>query len=369
MTMRGNRSGAATGAGVFIAIGLILLLVVAVGFFIVFDIVTIKGNQVGVQETWANGVLEEPLTPKTYIRWAGTTVTPYSVGLSVFTLEGEQAFQTQSSDRQDMHLSLKVQWRIDPAHVVNLHKTVGKGNSIEQTILLPVILRVVKDKATIQKAMDVYSGEGLVKLQQEIETTLADPKAELAKSGIIVTTFVLKNIALDPEYVKEIAATQIAIQKELRSVQEEKAAEAAAKVAKALAQADLNKKVVEAERDKQVAVLAAEAKSETAILQAEGEKKKTVLAAEGEKESGELKAASITAIGEATAKVETLKFTAFNAPGAETYAKIEVAKSMAVAFSGIKGYIPESMTIFSLGESFTKAVENAVKPTQGQAKQ
>lgn len=344
--------------------GGVALIVGTVLFFIMFDIVRIKGNETGVKEVWNGGVVNDPLPPGTYIIPAWQSVRTYNVGFNVYSMAKENAYLVQSSDSQDMHFSLQVQWRIDPLHVVNLHKTAGSVANIETVFIQPVLLKVVKNKATVQKAIDVYAGEGLVKLQLEIEKELSAPTGELAQNGVIVTNFVIEHNKLDPEYVKEITARQVAIVRELRAVQEEKAAQAVALVAKATAQADLNKAVVEAQRDKEVAVLAAEAKSETVILEAKGKKEQVVLAAEAEKESGELKAASIVAIGKATAEAETLKFTAFSAPGAETYAKIEIAKSMSAAFGNIKGYLPESMNIYTLGESFTKAVENIVKPAK-----
>lgn len=352
------------------AAGVLLLGLITV--LMMFDVVTIKGNQVGVKEDWWNGVLVDPLPPKTYFVWPWQRVQEYSTSIQVFVMndkspsDGEvnkgrhqDSYLVQSSDSQDMHLSLQVQWRIDPTHIIDIHKTVGPDN-IEEKLLRPTLLRVVKDEATTRQAIEAYSGEGLVSLQQSIEKDLNSDKGELRLHGIIVDSFVIEHIKLDEEYVKEIKARQVAIQKEKRSIQEEKAAQAEALNAKAMAQADLNKKVVEAERDKQVLVLAAEGENEKAILEAEAAAKKVVLAAQAKKDSGELEAASILALGTANAEAEKLKFTAYSAPGADVYAKIEIAKSMEGAFGNIKGYIPENMTIYTLGDSFMKAVENVV---------
>lgn len=352
----------------FVGIG---LLIATVFVFSAFDVVPIHGNQVGVKEHWWNGVQEDPLPPKTYFVWPWERIQPYSTSVQVFVMNDkaeddavggrkQDSYLVQSKDSQDMYLSLQIQWRIDPTHVVNLHKKIGP-KAIEELALRPTLLRVVKNKATMMEAIEAYAGSGLVMLQQEIEKELSDPKQELAQRGIVVDSFVIEHIRLDPDYVKEITARQIAIQKEQRSVQEEKAAQAEALKAKAVAQADLNKAVVEAERDKQVAVLKAEAENEKVILQAEADKKKLVLAAEAEKESGELKAQAIIAIGEATAKAETLKYKAYGEPGAETYARIQIAESMSKAFGNIKGYLPESMNVYTLGSSFMDAVENMVK--------
>jgi len=353
----------------FVGGGLLFLIVF---MFLAFDVVPIHGNQVGVKEHWWYGVQEDPLPPKTYFVWPWERIQPYSTSVQVFVMNDKSedgiadgrnhdSYLVQSKDSQDMRLSLQIQWRIDPTQVVNLHKKIGP-KAIEELALRPTLLRVVKNKATMMEAIEAYAGSGLVTLQQEIEKELSDPKQELAQRGIVVDSFVIEHIRLDPDYVKEITARQIAIQKEQRSVQEEKAAQAEALKAKAVAQADLNKAVVEAERDKQVAVLKAEAENEQVILAAEADKKKLVLAAEGEKESGELKAQAILAIGKATAESETLKYKAYGTPGAETFAKIQIANSMAKAFGNIKGYLPESMNVYTLGRSFTDAVENLVKP-------
>jgi regulator of protease activity HflC (stomatin/prohibitin superfamily) len=353
-----------TNVGKLIVAGVVFVMSVAV-FMFVFDTVTINGHSIGVKESWGGGVQENPLTPRTYFVMPWERVYVYPAGVQVFEMSDKEkvddSYLVQSSDSQDMHLSLQTQWHIDPLHVINLHKTVG-AKGIEERVLRPTLLTVVKNKATIKKALDAYSGAGLVSLQKEIEDELNDEDGDLRRRGIIVDNFVIEHIKLDSEYVKEITARQVAIQREMRAVQEEKAAQADALKAKAVAQSDLNKAVVEAERDKQVAVLKAEALNETAVLAAEAEKQKTVLAAEAEKESGELKAAAILAIGEAKAKAATLEYTAYGSPGAETYAKIQIAESMSKAFGNIKGYLPENMNVYTLGNSFTDAIENLVKP-------
>lgn len=351
----------------------VVLLVTLVTLVMAFDIVPIHGSEVGVKESWLGGVNSEPLTPRTYFVLPWERITPYSTAVNVFVMndktpsQGEEgtgrdqdSYLVQSKDSQDMHLSIQTQWRIDPEHVVNMHKTVGpKG--IEERLLRPTMLRVVKDEATLCDAIDAYSGQGLVELQQAIERDLNNPEGELRQKGIIVDSFVIEHIRLDPDYVKEITARQIAMQREIRAKQEEKAAMAESLKAKAEARSAYEKAVVDAERDKAVQVLAAEANNEQEILKAEAEAKKVVLAANAEKESGELKAAAMLAIGKAKAESEQLLFTAYSANGADTYARIQIAESMSKAFGNIKGYLPETMQVYTLGSSFTDAVDNVLK--------
>ena len=41
-----------------------LLVLLTIGFFVCFKITTIEGNQLGVLETWGNGVQETALSPE-----------------------------------------------------------------------------------------------------------------------------------------------------------------------------------------------------------------------------------------------------------------------------------------------------------------
>ena len=194
---------------------------------------------------------------------------------------------------------------------------------------------------------------------------------------MLIDNFVIENISLDPNYVEQIKLKQVAVQTRLRNIEETKAAEAAADRAKAVAQADYEKAIVEAKRDKdrgilnaerekQEAILAAEASAEQVELQAEAEKIRNVLEAEGKKEAGILEAQGILALGQAEAEATRLKLEAYISEGADSYVSIQVAGSMAEAFSGIKGYLPESMSVNLLAEQFDQGVSLLVNPSDSQ---
>jgi regulator of protease activity HflC (stomatin/prohibitin superfamily) len=194
-------------------IGIGVALVVLLGLtFITFDIATIKGNQIGIKETWSDGVVEETMTAKTYFLFPGFTqrVYIYDLGARVFVMndvpsdqekiaEGREldSYQVQSSEGQDMWVSLNVRWRIDPSKVIIIHKTMR--DNIEEKLLRPVVMRTVKDECTTRRAIDAYSGEGLVNLQKAIESRLVAADGELATNGIIVDNFVIEKIRLHPE--------------------------------------------------------------------------------------------------------------------------------------------------------------------------
>lgn len=363
------------------ATGLIIVALLLASIFIV-DIQTVEGNQLGVKETWADGVQDEPLQPKTYILFPGFTqkVFKYDMSSQVFVMNDQpdhtygdgrsrDSYLVQSSEGQDMRISLNVRWRRDPAFVVEQHKTVRAN--VEEKILRPEIMRIVKDSATTRTALEAYAGEGLVQLQSEISRMLMSPEAELRKRGVIVENFVIEHIGLDPAYIEQIKARQVAVQERLRAIEETRAAEARADRAKAEAQAAYEKAVVDARRDKEVGILSAQKLAEQQVLDAtaaarrvelaaEADRIRNVLAATGEQEAALLRAQAIEALGQAEAEATRLKLSAYSAEGSEAFVRIEVAKSMADAFKGIQGYLPQDMTINLLGDSFLRAVESLV---------
>lgn len=361
--------------------GIILIALLVASVFIV-DITTVEGNEIGVKETWDGGVISEPLQPKTYVLFPGFTqkVFKYDMSSQVFVMndqpdatygEGRRrdSYLVQSSEGQDMRISLNIRWRRDPAFVVDMHKTV-RGN-VEEKILRPELMRVVKDKATTRTALDAYSGEGLVKLQSDISGALMAADSDLRKRGVIVENFVIEHIGLDPAYVEQIKARQVAVQERLRAIEETRAAEAKADRAKAEAQAAFEKAVVDAKRDKEVGILSAQKLAEQQVLDAqaaakrvefaaEADKNRNVLAAQGEQEAALLRAQAIEALGKAEAEATRLKLSAYSAVGSEAFVRIEVAKSMSDAFKNIDGYLPQDMTVNLLSDSFLRAVEAVV---------
>lgn len=351
----------------------IVLVVALVVTLMTFKVVTIDGNQLGIKETWSGGVQTDIMQPKTYFLFPGwsQTVYKYDAASQVFimndkpsSVEGKHsvgrekdAYLVQSQEGQDMKISLNLRWRLDPAKLVSIHKTVREA--VEEKIIRPVVMRVVKDEATRMKAIDAYSGEGLVKLQATIQTALTGTGegAELKERGVIVENFVIEHIELDPLYIVEIKGKQIATQKTLRSKEEQIAAEAAALVAKAMAQADLNKMVVEAERDAKVMVLKATAEQEKQVLAAKGQQQQLLLEAEGKKGAMIATAEGTLAMGKAEAQAKELLLKAYAVQGADAWVKVEVSKNLGTAFAGIKGYLPEKMTINTFTDNFLKGLD------------
>lgn len=365
-----------------IVLGIVGIAVVVV-FFQLFSVTIIHGNELGVKETWSGGVSPEVFQPKTYFLTPGQHIIAYDASSKVFVMNdktpsgGEKgtgrekdAYLVQSLEGQEMHISLNLRWHLDPTKLIQIHKTVRQD--IEDKLIRPVVMRVVKDEATRMKAMDAYSGTGLVDLQKSIENALAGNDAteskELRERGVVVENFVIEHIRLDDKYLDEIKGKQIATLKAQRSAMEQTAADAQALVAKSLAQADYNKQVVEAERDAKMKVTAATASSEQAVIaakaaasaavaQAEASQKTQVLEAEGKKMAMIATAEGTLAMGKAEAQAKELLLRAWAVPGADSFVKVEVSKQLGTAFSNIKGYLPSDMKVNLMTDNFVKAVD------------
>lgn len=338
------------------------VLAVTVLLILLFDWKHIQGNEFGIKETWSQGVVTNTYSPGWYLLKPGETMYTYDCSLQVFEMSQKKndGYKVQSLEGQDMTISWNVRWRIDPTKLVQIHKTVRKD--IENKLIRPFGMRIVKDQATPLPALIAYSGNGLVKLQADIQNQLSGQGEgkELQEQGVIISSFVVEHIDLDPKYIEEIKQKQIATQKQLRLAEEEKAATAQALVSKAEAQADFNKRVVEAERDAKVMITAAQAENEKAIIAARAEQQKLILEAEGKKQSMVAIADGTLAQGKAEAQAKQLMLQAWAVPGADIFVRNEIAKSLSEGTKNIKGYLPEGMTVNLLSDNFMKAVETIV---------
>jgi regulator of protease activity HflC (stomatin/prohibitin superfamily) len=329
-----------------------------------FEFKTVKGGELGIKETWSDGVVNEVLQPKNYYLFPGFSqeIVTYDARLLVYELT---PYVIKSADNQEMTIKSKVQWRRDPTKLVHHHKTFKQ--TADTIAINPAMIGAILRHGTQFKALDAYSGEGLIKMQSDIQADLLANK-QLKDDGIVIESFIIEYNHLNPEYLEMINSRQLATLRQSKAIEEQKAAEAEALVAKSKAQADLNKQVVEAQRDKEVMVLKAQAEKERQILaatgqseqsriEAEGIKAKLIAEAEGKKQAMIATAEGTLAMGKAEATSRELMLQAFNVKGADGWVKVEVSKNLSTAFGGIKGYIPQGMNLTVLSDSYLKAVD------------
>lgn len=370
----------------------ILLILGGLLSFLLVEVAIVRGNELGVKETWTSGVDPNVYQPKSYFlfpNWA-QDMYKYDMTPQIFVMNNKDhderaggrkndSYIARSSDNQTLILELALQWHYDPLKIVDIHKRYKTHTGmrdwsevIEERVIRQNLMGAVNTAITSRTAIDAYSGEGFVEAQKKIFDTLADPNGELRSQGIIVENFVIEKVTFeDKNYIQEINQRQVAQQRELRANQETKAALAEAQRSKAEAQSDYEKRVVEANRDKEVQVLAsqaaaqqqinaARAQGEQVTIAAKAQAEQVTVAAEANRIAAEADAAAILARGKAEAEAQKLRLQAYAVPGADAFVKIEVSKNMAEAFKNVKGYLPGDMKINLLSGNFMDAVDALV---------
>lgn len=346
-----------------LAVATVILLIAGT---IMIEISTVRGNQIGIKETWTGGVEDYLYPPKTYFLFPGYSQRIYNYDMTphVFTLDG---FEASSSDNQTVKLRVAAQWHYDHEKIIEIHKQYhthvdidGWEDIIEDKIIRRNVIGAITSAVTARTAIDGYSGPGFGSMQAEINKAVTDPQGEIRQQGIIIENVVIESRTLDADYIGEINKRQVAQQRKLRADEETKAAEAEALRAKAEAGADYEKRVVEAKRDAQVEIEASKAAAQKRNNEADAAAYQVTTAANAERSASEARAAAIKALGAAEAEAQRLRLSAYAVPGADQFVQIEVSKSMAEAFKNINGYLPEKMTINLLSDNFMSAVRSVV---------
>lgn len=203
---------------------------------------------------------------------------------------------------------------------------------------------------------------------------------ELSQRGIIVENFVIEHIKLDDKYIEEIKGKQIATQKSLRAKEEKIAADSAAEVAKSMAMAEYNTKlvaqqllatnmVINANAENEKVIIAAKAAAEQVTIAAKAQAEQVRVAAEAEKEKqaleGEGKKLFMLAVaqgtleqGKAEATAKLLMLDSYKEAGTNAYVTVEVAKAMAEGTKNIQGYLPNNFNPTIVSDNFMNAVQS-----------
>jgi regulator of protease activity HflC (stomatin/prohibitin superfamily) len=343
---------------------------VLVGLFLMFLLFfrweRVEGNERLVTQNWRTGVNSEIVGAGTFFYVPLVTSTyKYSIGTEKFIMGKQELYNGKGSDfvdypaftittggagkEQPATFSVTLQYHLDPTKLVKLHASARQ--EYEDLVIKPALTRIISDMATTQTVLDFYSGEGRVTLQRSIEQAISE-KNTLADVGIVVETFVIDSIDLDPNYVAEITGRQLATQKKLRAVEEAKAAEEVAKRVEAEAQADKLKKIVEAEASAEQRVKAAEASAKEVELAAKADATKVKAAAEAERFQKEQNAKGLLAQGLAEAEVAQKKAAAkYTGEAGARQAQVEMEQARVDLFKNMKisGVLPEKtvMTIIN----------------------
>jgi regulator of protease activity HflC (stomatin/prohibitin superfamily) len=115
----------------------------------------------------------------------------------------------------------------------------------------------------------------------------------LAKNGLLLSDFVLRNITFSPEYAASVEQKQIAEQQAQQAAFVVQQKEQEAEQARKTAQGQADAAVIQAQGQAQSRVITAQAEAEAVVIQAEADAKARLIQAEAEKQALEYIAAAL----------------------------------------------------------------------------
>jgi len=247
--------------------GIIIALVVAVLLNTVSaGLVFLQPQERGVviSAIEAGGYSKNILQPG--LRWVvpyAESVKTYTISKSTYTMsianlegdiQGDDSIAARTSDGQEVYIDASIIFSLDPNDVLDVH-IIWQDRYVDG-LVRPTVRGIIRDAVSLYKVNEVYSTQrDQLKIQIEEELSAA-----MAKNGLILSDFVLRNITFTTEYAASIEKKQIAEQsaKEAEYVVEQKKQEA-----------EQARQVAEGSRD--AAILEAEGRAQSQVIEAKAE--------------------------------------------------------------------------------------------------
>ena len=126
-------------------------------------------------------------------------------------LDGDDSVSARTSDGQEVRIDSTVIFSVAPSEVVDLH-VVWQARYLDD-LVRPEARGIIRDEAAKFRVDEIYSTQR-TEFTSRIESEL---RASLALNGLLLDTFVLRNITFTQEYAFSIEQKQIAEQEALRA--------------------------------------------------------------------------------------------------------------------------------------------------------
>jgi regulator of protease activity HflC (stomatin/prohibitin superfamily) len=196
----------------------------------------------------------------------------YSIARQTYTMSispsegprsGDDSIEARTKDGQQVRIDGSVIYSIDPAHIIDLHIT--WQNRFEDNVVRPV------SRAAIREAVSQYGVEEIVTSRRlDLEKDITDSIAEgLRANNLILSDFLLRNIAFSDEYAKAVEQKQIA---------QQQAQQAAYVVEQRKQEAEQARQQAQGQAD--AAVIAAKGAADARLIQADAEARANQLLAQ-----------------------------------------------------------------------------------------
>ena len=270
--VRSSRNQSAKGLTTLMLVLLVAaILLTSVGAGLVF----LQADQYGVviSAFQPKGYRPDPLGPG--LHWIVPfleNVRVYSIARQTYTMSiapgegakaGDDSIDARTKDGQQVLVDGSVIYAVDPAHIIDLHIT--WQNRYEDNVVRPVA------RAAIRQAVSQYGIEEIVTSKRvDLEQAITNSIAEgLRTNNLVLTQFLLRNIAFGEEYSKAVEQKQIA---------EQQAQQAFYVVEQRKQEAEQARQAAQGQAD--AAVIAAKGAADARLIQADAEARANQLLAQ-----------------------------------------------------------------------------------------
>jgi regulator of protease activity HflC (stomatin/prohibitin superfamily) len=189
-------------------------------------------------------------------------------------IQGDDSVQARTSDGQIVFVDASVIFAINPARVVDVH--IRWQNNYVDNLIRPQARGIIRDAVAVYPIEDVYSTQRDTLTQQ----IAAELDSVLEEEGLILVSFVMRNIAFSDEYAASVEQKQIAEQEVQRQQFVVQQREQEAEQARQIAQGDADAAAIRADGEARALIIQAKAQAESRLIQAQAEAEALKLLAE-----------------------------------------------------------------------------------------
>jgi regulator of protease activity HflC (stomatin/prohibitin superfamily) len=132
------------------------------------------------------------------------------INISTRVQRMEASATASSKDLQVVSTRIVLNYRLDPAQLVEIFRDIGTRLAVEHTIIDPALQESLK-QATAQ-----YTAEELITRREQVKETLTQSiRVTLAKSNVLVTELSITDFQFDAQYQQAVESKQVAEQRAL----------------------------------------------------------------------------------------------------------------------------------------------------------
>jgi regulator of protease activity HflC (stomatin/prohibitin superfamily) len=264
-----SRGRAVRGTTTLIVVFLVAALILTgLGAGVVF--ISPEERGVVISAVQAQGVRPQALTPG--LRWIIPfleTVQRYPISRQNYTMsiaqsegqiQGDDSITARTSDGQELFIDASIIFAIDPTKVVQVH--IEWQDRYSGELVRPLARGVIRDAISQFGVEEVVTSKRF-EMQQMIEEAMAE---QLAKNGLTLVSFLLRNITFSPEYAASVEAKQVAEQQAQAAffVVEQRKQEA--EQARQVAQGSADASVIRSKGEAEARLIQAEAEAKALLL-------------------------------------------------------------------------------------------------------